>query len=88
MLIHRSVPSSVAEVLFKQQAAAAAVPKLLSGTSTTNAITLEPQYTTLGGKNSVVLTTLYDDGTARHDIIDVDVNEKHKRNDTIRQQGR
>ena len=76
------------EVLFKQQAAATAAPKSVFGTSATNAITLEPQYATLGAENSVILTTLYDDGTARHHIIDVDVNEKRKWDDIIGQQGR
>jgi hypothetical protein len=58
------------------------------GTSNTNAITLEPQYATIGTDNSVMLTTLYDDGTAHHEIIDVEVNEKRKRDDNIGQQGR
>ena len=35
-----------------------------------------------------MLTTLYDDGTARHDIIDVEMDEKRKRDDRIGQQGR
>ena len=67
---------------------AMAFPKPLSGVSSTNAITLEPQYATIGAENSVMLTTLYDDGTARHEIIDVEVDEKRKRDDNIGQQGR
>ena len=50
----------------------------LSGSSDTHAITLDSHYTTIGTENSVMLTTLYNDGTTRHDIIDVEVDEKRK----------
>ena len=75
------------QMIFKQQLASAAAAQL-SGSSNVNAITAEPQYATLGSENSVVLTTLYDDGTARHDIIDVEVDEKRKRDDIAGQSGR
>jgi hypothetical protein len=75
------------QAIFKQQLASTAAAQL-SGSSNVNAITAEPQYATLGSENSVVLTTLYDDGTARHDIIDVEVDEKRKRDDIVGQSGR
>ena len=71
------------EAMFRQQNTANPAPSAPS----VNAITVEPQYATLGTENSVMLTTLYDDGTARHEIIDVEVDEKRKR-DEHGQQGR
>src|SRR5437762_2422587 len=53
-----------------------------------NAITLEPQYATLGTENSVMLTIINDDGTAEHQIIDVEVEEKRKRDDHGQQRQR
>jgi len=75
------------QAIFKQQLVPTAAAQS-SGSSSVNAITAEPQYATLGSDNSVVLTTLYDDGTARHDIIDVEVDEKRKRDDNADQSGR
>lgn len=72
------------QVIFKQQVASAATAQL-SGSSNVNAITAEPQYATLRSENSVVLTTPYE--TARHDIIDVEMDEKRKRDDGIGQAG-
>ena len=65
------------EAMFRQQNTANPAPSAPS----VNAITVEPQYATLGTENSVMLTTLYDDGTARHEIIDVEVDEKRKRDE-------
>src|SRR5438477_2844476 len=54
------------EPMFRQQNTANPAPP---SASSVNAITLEPQYATLGSENSVMLSTLYDDGTARHEIL-------------------
>ena len=71
------------EAIFRQQQAST-IPLT---SPNVNAITLEPQYATLGTENSVMLTIINDDGTAEHQIIDVDVEEKRKRDDHG-QQGR
>jgi phosphoserine phosphatase len=55
--------------------------------SSANVIVAEPVLANLGTENSVVLATLYDDGSIVEEVCDVDVYEKRKR-DEFSQAGR
>src|SRR5579859_5824121 len=58
-----------------------------SAKASTNVIVAEPAYGSLGEDRSVIYATLYDDGTIREEVVDVEVEEKRKRDD-VEQSGR
>src|SRR5579859_2772581 len=49
--------------------------------SSTNVIVAEPAYGSLGEDRSIIYATLYDDGTIKEEVVDVEVEEKRKRDD-------
>src|SRR5579859_4235505 len=55
--------------------------------ASTNVIVAEPAYGSLGEDRSIIYATLYDDGTIKEEIVDVEVEEKRKHDD-FEQSGR
>src|SRR5579859_4233602 len=55
--------------------------------ASTNVIVVEPAYGSLGEDRSIIYTTLYDDRTIKEEVVDVEVEEKRKRDD-FEQSGR
>src|SRR5579859_75902 len=49
--------------------------------ASTNVIVAEPAYGSLGEDRSIIYATLYDDGTIKEEVVDVEVEEKRKRDD-------
>src|SRR5579859_1753890 len=55
--------------------------------ASTNVIVAEPAYGSLGEDRSIIYATLYDDGTIKEEVVDVEVEEKRKHDD-FEQSGR
>ena len=65
------------QAIFRQQLVATTITQLLPNLNAT-----------LASENSIMLTTFYDDRTARHDTIDMEADEKRERDDNVGQAGR